>query len=87
LQKLTVHEWGPNDRSGSACLLEMRCSGCGNLCNTYTSSKTGTSHSGFDINRRIVAAATTSGMGYAQTSRFFGVMGMPRPMAEDTSLL
>ena len=68
---------------GSSCLLEVKCTTCGNVSNQETSEKTGTSHTGFDVNRRIVASATASGMGFAQTKSFFCLMGMPQPMSEN----
>ena len=47
-----------------------------------TSQKTGVKHTGYDINRRIVAAATSSSMGYNQTKIFFSLTGLPPPMSE-----
>ncbi|KAK7473611.1 hypothetical protein BaRGS_00035158 [Batillaria attramentaria] len=63
---LTVIEGGHDFREGSSCLLQLHCFNCGKLATEYTSSKTGTVHTGFDANRRLVAAATSNGIGYSQ---------------------
>lgn len=65
---------------GSSCLLELRCNDCGKLATEYTSPRTGTSHTGFDVNRRLVAAASSNGIGFAQVERLFALMGLPKPM-------
>ncbi|KAK7492310.1 hypothetical protein BaRGS_00016407 [Batillaria attramentaria] len=46
--------------------------------------RTGIIYTGFDINRYIVAAAVSNGIGYIQLQRFFAVMNMPPPMNEKT---
>lgn len=83
-KNLTVIEGGPELRMGSSCLLELKCTRCGKLSSEYTSPKTGIIHTGFDVNRRLVAAATSTGMGFAQVQRFFAMMGLPKPMNEKT---
>ncbi|XP_076451528.1 uncharacterized protein LOC143287427 [Babylonia areolata] len=74
---------------GSACSLEVRCVSCGAVIpgtQTMTSLKTGTVFTGFDINHRLVAAASATGIGYTQLCRFFGMVNMPRPMHQKTWL-
>ena len=46
--------------------------------------RSGTAHTGYDVNRRIVASASACGMGFYQVRRFFDVMGLPAPMSEST---
>ena len=79
-----MREGGAELRMRSSSVTELCCSGCGSLCTVRTSAKTGIIHTGFDRNRRIVAAATASGMGFAQTKRFFAHLSMPQPMNEKT---
>ena len=66
-----MQEGGPDMRKGSSCLVSIICSDCGKL-----SQKTGVIHTGFDINRRLVVAAQSIGIGFTQ--------GLPKPMTEST---
>ena len=83
-QTLTVAEGGPKLRMVSACLLELCCSTWGSLSTQYSSTKSGTVHTGYDVNRRIVASASACGMGFYQVRRFFAMMGLPAPVSEST---
>ena len=83
-QSLTVLEGGPEKRKGSACLLELHCLTCGKLSAEHTSHRTGMPHTGFDINRRIVASASAIGVGYSQVKCLFALLGLPQPMNEST---
>eukprot|EP00745_Piridium_sociabile_P037598 TRINITY_DN68457_c0_g1_i4.p1 TRINITY_DN68457_c0_g1~~TRINITY_DN68457_c0_g1_i4.p1 ORF type:complete len:108 (+),score=20.97 TRINITY_DN68457_c0_g1_i4:318-641(+) len=48
------------------------------------SEKSGTVHTGYDINRFLVIAATTNGISYTQLCRMFAMLNMPPPMSETT---
>ena len=68
-------------RMGSACKLTVRCTACGTtVSQCMTSAKSGTVQKGFDINRRLSVAATSTGVGFTQLRRFFSLMNMPPPM-------
>ena len=41
-------------------------------------------YTGFDINRRLVAAASANGMSFSQVKRFFASLNTPQPMNEKT---
>ncbi|KAL8573001.1 hypothetical protein ACOMHN_010431 [Nucella lapillus] len=47
---------GKDFRHGSACYLEVCCRDCGKVSWDFTSKKSGSTHTGFDVNRRIVIA-------------------------------
>lgn len=79
-----VREGGCEQRKGSACLMELHCSTCGKLAAEYSSQKTGVHRTGFDINRRIVAAASSIGIGFSQLQRLFTMLGLSQPMSEST---
>ncbi|KAL8563508.1 hypothetical protein ACOMHN_066175 [Nucella lapillus] len=81
---LRVTEGGPGLRMGSACLLELQCLTCGKLSADRMSKKTGTVHTGYNINLRIVTASTANGIGFQQAKHFSALMGMPPPMNEKT---
>ncbi|KAL8563487.1 hypothetical protein ACOMHN_028624 [Nucella lapillus] len=51
-----VREGGKDFRHGSACYLEVCCRDCGKVSWDFTSKKSGSTHTGFDVNRRIVIA-------------------------------
>ena len=83
---LSVREVPGVQRMGSACSLELVCADCGPVTKegVWTSPKSGVRFTGYDINRRLVAAAVSSGIGYAQVCRFFAMLSLPTPMHRDT---
>ncbi|KAL8568972.1 hypothetical protein ACOMHN_017143 [Nucella lapillus] len=79
---LMVREGGKDFRHGSACYLEVCCRDCGKVSWDFTSKKSGSTHTGFDVNRRIVTTASSCGFSFSQIKRQFALMGMPQPMSE-----
>ncbi|KAL8582698.1 hypothetical protein ACOMHN_058075 [Nucella lapillus] len=77
---LMVREGGKDFRHGSACYLEVCCRDCGKVSWDFTSKKSGSTHTGFDVNRRIVTTASSCGFSFSQIKRQFALMGMPQPM-------
>ena len=76
-----------------ACLLRVslggggggvQCLDCGKLSTEWMSKKTGIVYTGFDISRRLVAAASANGMSFSQVKRLFALLNMPPPMNEKT---
>ena len=66
---------------GCASKLRVTCPHCGiTIKETRTSLRTGTRHGGFDVNRRLVLAANSNGIGFTQLKGFFAMMNLPPPM-------
>ena len=78
---------------GSACCLEVRCTSCGTpvagtrtmtsptVRATPTQQQAGAAQRrGYDVNKRLVSAASATGIGFSQLSSFTGIMNLPRPM-------
>ena len=78
-QSLRVMDGGPHFQMGSACLHKIKCLDCGKLSTEMTSKKTGVVHTGFDINQRVLAAASASGMRFQQTNASFLCFVFLRP--------
>lgn len=74
----------PECRMGSACQLELICFSCGPVKTGMMSQKSGVLHTGYDVNRLLVTAASATGLGFAQASHFFALMNLPPPMNETT---
>ena len=66
---------------GWACFLEVRCVSCNMpVLGTQTMTSRKTPLKGYDVNRRIVTAASANGIGFSQLCNFCGAMDMPTPM-------
>ena len=76
--QLTVKQ-DPDKQMGSAAHLSLSCP-CQTHSDSMTSPSSGNDYCGYDINRRLVMAATSSGIGFSQLSQFFGLLNMPPPM-------